>query len=108
MHQILNYPSLGRVINVTPVECLHYSENTRLIERIGDYILKLAKQLKIQKIVDRNFILYHLREMIKTYNTIQDYYWRTDSLKFFTLIQEIGEYSAQIKEFIYQYKILNL
>ena len=102
VHQILNYPSLGRIINVTPVECLHYSENTRLIERIGDYILKLAKQLKIQKIEDRKFILKHLRHMVKTYNTIQDYYWRTDSLKFFTLIQEISDYSVQIKELIYE------
>ena len=102
VHQILNYPSLGRIIDVTPVECLHYSENTRLIERIGDYILKLANQLRTQAIHDRKFILKHLRIMVRTYNTIQDYYWRTDSLKFVTLIQEIRTYSAQIKKLIYE------
>lgn len=102
VHQILNYPSLGRAINVTPVECLHYSETTRLIERIGDYILKLANNLKIQPIVDHDFIMYHLRKMVETYNTIQDYYWRTDSMKFFALIQSIKLYSAEIKNFIYE------
>ena len=40
--------------------------------------------------------------MVQTYNTIQDYYWRTDSFKFFALIQGISDYSAQIKELIYQ------
>ncbi len=100
VHQILNYPSLGRIINVTPVECLHYSENTRLIERIGDYLMKLANTLKVQVLVDRKFVLKHLRYMYETYNTIQDYYWRTDSLKFFNLIQEIKIYSAEIKQLI--------
>lgn len=102
VHQILNFPSLGRIINVTPVECLHYSENTRLIERIGDYIMKLAKNLIIQPITDRKFILKHLRYMYETYQTIQDYYWRTDSLKFFHLIQEINEYAAESKQLIYE------
>ncbi len=102
VHQILIYPTLGRTINVTSVECLHYSENTRLIERIGDHITKLAKLLKIQPIHDKKFVIDHLHGMVKYFHTIQDYYWRKDSLKFFALTRDIKEYSDEVKDFIYQ------
>ena len=98
VHQILTYPTLGRFINVSSVECLHYSENTRLIERIGDHVTKLAVLLKMQKIVDRPFVLKHLKGMIEYYNTVQDYYWRKDSLKFFSLTRDIKEYSKEVKQ----------
>ncbi|WP_371806744.1 PhoU domain-containing protein [Candidatus Lokiarchaeum ossiferum] len=102
VHQILTYPTLGRFINVSSVECLHYSENTRLIERIGDHITKLAKLLKMQPIEDRPFVLKHLHGMVQYYHTIQDYYWRKDSLKFFSLTRDIKEYSIEIKQLIFE------
>ena len=102
VHQILNFPSLGRNINVTSVECLHFSETTRLIERIGDYITKLALLLKTQPMIDRTFVLKHLHTMQQTFHTIQDFFWRNDSLNLWRLIQKIEHYAADIKEKIYE------
>ena len=100
VHQILNFPTLGRFINVSSVECLHYSENTRLLERVGDHITKLARLLKSQPIADHEFVFNHLKNMKETYNTIQDYYWRKDSLKFYALTRDIKEYAQEVKELI--------
>ena len=102
VHQILNFPTLGRFINVSSVECLHYSENTRLLERVGDHITKLAKLIKTQPIHDQAFVLTHLKLMQATYNTIQDFYWRKDSLKFYALTRDIKEYAQKVKDLIFQ------
>ncbi len=102
VHQILNFPSLGRNINVTSVECLHFSETTRLIERIGDYITKLAVVLKTQPMSDRKFVKWHLNEMQQTFHTIQDYFWRSDSLKLWRLTQKIKNYAVEVKQKIYE------
>ncbi|MHA1585138.1 MAG: PhoU domain-containing protein [Promethearchaeota archaeon] len=99
VHQILINPTLGRKIQVSSVECLHYSENARMLERVGDHITKLARLLKKQPIIDHKFILNHLRKVVEIYEIIQDYYWRKDSLKLFTLINDIKEYSLQLKTY---------
>ncbi|MHA1610553.1 MAG: PhoU domain-containing protein [Promethearchaeota archaeon] len=102
VHQILNFPSLGRNINVTSVECLHFSETTRLIERIGDYITKLAVVLKTQPMTDVQFVKEHLRTMQQTFHTIQDFFWRKDSLKLWRLTQKIKKYAVEVKQKIYE------
>ncbi|MHA1521265.1 MAG: PhoU domain-containing protein [Promethearchaeota archaeon] len=102
VHQILNFPSLGRNIDVTSVECLHFSETTRLIERIGDYITKLAIVLKTQPMVDSKFVLKYLREMRETFHTIQNFFWRSDSMKLWLLTQEIKKIAVGIKLEIYK------
>lgn len=102
VHQILRHPSLGQIVNINAVECLHYSEMTRLIERIGDYIVKLAVLLKMQEIVEKEFVLKHLDKMWNIYITIQDYFERTDSLKLWKLVQEIKAYASEVKDRIYE------
>lgn len=102
VHQILNFPSLGRYINVTSVQCLHFSETTRLIERIGDHITKLATVMLAQKLNDRQFVLKQLRKMHETFHTIQDFFWRSDSLKLWRLTQNIKEHAKFIKDKIYE------
>jgi phosphate uptake regulator len=102
VHQILNFPTLGRFINVSSVECLHYSENTRILERIGDHITKLARLLKIQPIIEYDSVLKHLKNMQETYNTIHSFYWRTNSLKFYALTRDIKEYAQEVKDLIFE------
>jgi phosphate uptake regulator len=100
VHQVLLYPTLGYDNNVSPIECLHYSEAVRTIERVGDYITKLAVLLKTEPIKKKEFIMEHLNSMQETYNTVLDYFERTDSLKYFHLIQEINDYAAKSKKII--------
>ncbi|MCF2139231.1 MAG: hypothetical protein K9W44_04175 [Candidatus Lokiarchaeota archaeon] len=102
VHQILNFPSLGRNINVTSVECLHYSETTRLIERIGDHITKLVKVTKNQPLHDRHFILEHLYRTRETFYTLQDYFWRKNSLELWLLTEKIKKYADEVKRIIYE------
>jgi phosphate uptake regulator len=102
VHQILRHPSLGQIVNINAVECLHYSEMTRLIERIGDHIVKLAILLKMQEIVEKEFVLEQLDKMWNIYITIQDYFERTDSLKLWKLVQEIKAYASEVKDRIYE------
>ncbi len=102
VHQILRHPSLGQVVSINAVECLHYSETTRLIERIGDYVVKLAHLLKMQEIVKKEFVIKHLDKMWHFYITIQDNFERTDSLKLWKLVQEIKEYASEVKDRIYE------
>lgn len=80
------------------VECLHYSEMTRFIERIGDYLVKMSKLLKIKEIKNREFILEQLNVMLDTYKTIQDFFDQNDTLKLWKFIQEIQEYAIKIKK----------
>ena len=102
VHQILRHPSLGQIVNISAVECLHYSEMTRLIERIGDHVVKLAVLLKKQEIVEKDFVLEQLDRMWNIYITIQDYFERTDTLKLWILVQDIKEYASNIKDMIYE------
>ena len=102
VHQILRHPSLGQIVNINAVECLHYSEITRLIERIGDHVVKLAILLKIQEIVEKEFVLAHLDKMWNFYITIQDNFERTDRIKLWKLNQEIKEYAKEVKDRIYE------
>ena len=102
VHQILRHPSLGQIVNINAVECLHYSEMTRLIERIGDYIVKLAELLKKQEIVENDFVLKHIGKMLDIYITIQDYFERTDALKMWKLVQDINEFASEINDRIYE------
>ena len=82
------------------VECLHYSEMTRFIERIGDYLVKMSKLLKIKEIENRDFILEQLNVMQDTYKTIQDFFDQNDTLKLWKFIQEIQDYAIKIKKLI--------
>lgn len=79
-------------------ECLHYSEMTRFIERIGDYLVKMSYLLKTNEIKDRNFILEQLKIMLKTYNTIQDFFDRNDTFKLWNFVKEIEVYAIKIKK----------
>ena len=102
VHQIMQFPTLGYDIGITTVEALHYSECSRQIERIGDYITKLAKLLASDPIQDKSFVIKELHKMQETYHTIQDYFDRNDSLKFYSLIKEIEAYSEYSKTLINQ------
>ncbi len=102
VHQILNFPSLGQNINVTSVGCLHYSESARLIERIGDHITKLVRITKNQPMKDRKFVLKHLYRVRETFHTLQDYFWRKNSLELWLLTQKIKKYADEVKKIIYE------
>ncbi|MHA1720271.1 MAG: hypothetical protein DRO88_14265 [Promethearchaeia archaeon] len=82
------------------IECLHYIEMTRFIERIGDYLVKMSKLLKIKEIENREFIIEQLNVMLDTYKTIQDFFDQNDTLKLWKFIQEIQEYALKIKRLI--------
>ncbi len=97
VHQILNYPTLGLDLNITTVECLHYSECARMLERIGDYLLKLARALKIEVIDDYPLLKQSMWEMREIYNVVQDYFFRSDTLKFYHLIRSVSEESREMK-----------
>jgi len=100
IHKILNRSALRQIENVSAVECLHYSEMTRFIERIGDLIVKSAVFLKKQDIKERNFILEQLNFMLEIFNTIHDYFEQNDPIKLWKLIQKIKEYANEMKELI--------
>ncbi len=94
VHKTLKNPLKTQTLYV---ECLHYSEMTRFIERIGDYMVKMSKLLKIKKIKNREFILEQLNVMLDTYKTIQDFFDQNDTLKLWRFIQE---YAIKIKKII--------
>lgn len=102
VHQILNFPSLGYNIDVSSVECLHYSESARLIERIGDHITKLVKVTKNQPLHDKDFILKHLYRVRQTFNKLQDYFWRKNSLELWLLTEKIKTYAVEVKQIIFE------
>ncbi len=99
-HQILKYPTLGHDSGISSVECLHNSECTRMLERIGDYMIKLAVLLKKQAIHDVSFVLKHLRTMEEVFHVVQDNFDRNHPLKFYQLIQEIKVNADETKELI--------
>ncbi len=98
IHKILNKPSLRQIVDISAVECLHYSEMTRFIERIGDLIVKLAVFLKNQEIKERKFILDQLNFMLGIFDTIHDYFEQNDPIKLWKLGQKIKEYAFEMKE----------
>jgi phosphate uptake regulator len=97
VHKTLNNPLKTQT---SYVECLHYSEMTRFIERIGDYLVKMSKLLMIKKIENREYILEQLNVMLETYKTIQDFFDQNDSFKLWKFIQEIQDYAIKIKKII--------
>ncbi len=98
VHQILNYPSLGMDLNINTVECLHYSECARMLERVGDYLLKLARALKEEPIDDYEILKKRMWDMRENYNIVQDYFFRNDTLKFYHLIRSIMEDSQKMRD----------
>ena len=100
VHRILEFPSLGHTAKLTAIECLHLGQVAKIVERIGDYITKLSKQLKEQKITNKDEVLYHLQNMHQVFHTIQDYFEREDSLQYFHLIKMVAGFSDTTKEIL--------
>jgi phosphate uptake regulator len=100
VHLILQYPSLGHDAGISTIECLHYSECTRLIERFGDYITKIAGVLQAEEVVEHDFFVSQLKLIEKTFFVIQDNFERNDSLKLFQLIQEVKRHNEETNQLI--------
>ena len=100
VHKILNFPSIGYENNISTIECLHFSECSRMLERIGDYLLKISGLLIDSPIHDTKFILKKMSDMQNTFFVIQDYFNRDNSLKFFDLITRTSKETEKTKELI--------
>jgi len=96
VHRILRYPTLALANKTNAIECLHYSEVGKLIERIGDYVVQIAKLVPVQNVQDRDYILKKLKIMYETFTTVQDYFDREDSFKFFELTEAIAKDKEEI------------
>jgi phosphate uptake regulator len=89
VHLIMQYPSIAVQYNTNSIECLHISECAKIIERIGDYINKMAKLLKEEQIKDKKLVLFHLRAAYHdAFCVLQDYFMRSDAYAFYELIEK--------------------
>ena len=100
VHRILRSPTFALDSKTTPIQCLHYSEATKIIERIGDHITILANLYREEPIQNKKFVIGMLRDMYRSYCDIQDYFEREDSLKFFCINEDARNFVEKYKTFI--------
>jgi phosphate uptake regulator len=100
VHKILRHPKLALEAKTNAIECLHYGQCAKIIERVGDYITKLAVLYKSEPIKNKEFVLDHLYKMYNTFTKMQDNFERTNSLQFYLLIKSIKQYAEETKEMI--------
>jgi phosphate uptake regulator len=100
VHRILRYPTLALDNQTNAIQCLHYSECAKIIERIGDHITILSNLYREEPIHDKQFVLHLLRDMYRYYCNIQDYFERDDSLKFFVITDDARKFAEENKAFV--------
>ena len=96
-HKALKAP---QITHTSCVKYLHYSEMTRFIERIGDYLVKMSILLKSRVITEPAFILEQLNIMLTTYTSIRDFADRNDTVNLWEFIQKIDVYAVEMKQHI--------
>lgn len=77
VHQILRQPHLARELKITPIECHHFSQCTKIIERIADHCVGIATLIVEQKTPSSSLLqLYDkVREL---YNQVQKNFYSED------------------------------
>ncbi len=83
-HLLLQNPSLSRQLEVSPVECLHFAQSARSLERIADHLNQIAKEIveiykKTQSVP--SIILNLLRQAFDYYNSILDLFYRSTAIE---------------------------
>ncbi len=66
VHQILRQPHLARELKIIPIDCLHFSQCTKFIERIADHCVGIANLIVEQKKPSNN--------LLKIYEQVRELY----------------------------------
>ena len=100
VHRMLRSPTFALDNKTNAIQCLHYSEATKIIERIGDHITIFTNLYREEPIQNKKFVIGMLRDMYRSYCDIQDYFEREDSLKFFCINENTRNFVEKYKSFI--------
>lgn len=95
-HLLLQYPSLSQQIKITPVECLHYAQSARKLERIADHIAKIATEILIAESAGSKIspdLVPILRKAYTFYNDIIDLFYRSNTREMHSKLVELNKYS---------------
>ncbi len=99
-HLLLQHPSLSQQIKISAVECLHYAQSARSLERIADHLAKVANQV-LHVVGAGNKIspdlIPHLRKAFTFYNVVGDLFYRSNVLEMHTKLVEMKQYSLEEK-----------
>lgn len=98
VHRILRYPTLALANKTNSMECLHYAETGKLVERVGDYVLQIAKLYLKKPFKDGQQIVPRLKKMYTTYTTVQDFFEREDSFKFFEITESVKKEKEELND----------
>ncbi len=99
-HLLLQHPSLSQQIKVTPIECLHYAQSARSLERIADHLGKVASQILVaegegNKVSPDTLPL--LRKAYTFYNWVVDLFYRSNTVEMHAKLVEMKKYSLDDK-----------
>ncbi len=91
-HLLLQNPSLSRQMEVSPIECLHYAQSARSLERIADHLGKIANELieiygKVHGVPDQMINL--LQKAFDYYNAVMDHFYRSTAIEMHKKLTEM-------------------
>ncbi|OLS12860.1 MAG: phosphate uptake regulator [Promethearchaeota archaeon CR_4] len=100
-HLLLQNPSLSRQMEVSPVECLHFAQSARSLERIADHLGDIAKE--IIKIFEKTHtipkeVINLLQKSLNYYNAVMDHFYRSTATEMHSKLVDMNRIVHEIHE----------
>src|SRR5271157_1381054 len=89
-HLLLQNPSLSRQMEVNPVECLHYAQSSRSLERIADHLVNIGDEVRVignESTIPKSTISL-LRRAYEYYTIVIDLFYKSDAQELHRVLLE--------------------
>ncbi len=100
-HLLLQNPSLSRQMEVSPVECLHFAQSARSLERIADHLGNVAKEIIQIRGKGQDVPQQVIKLLIKAsgyYNSVMDHFYRSTAIEMHKNLTEMGTLIREIPQ----------
>ena len=98
-HLLLQNPSLSRQMEVSSIECLHFAQSARSLERIADHLGDIAKEvIKIYERVHEvpREVITLLQNALDYYNAVMDHFYRSTAVEMHKKLVDMSRIVRQI------------
>ncbi len=100
-HLLLQNPSLSRQMEVTPVECLHFAQSARSLERMADHVANIAKEIIVIQEKEREVpaqMINLLQNALDYYNVVMDHFYRSTAVEMHQKLTEMSQLILKIPQ----------